>query len=54
LQEKRPFTLNPSFLYRGVLINASSIAPITAVQFAVNGSKIFLKKTKRVKKKMNN
>jgi len=38
LQEKRPFTLHPSFLYRGVIINASSIAPITAVQFAVNGT----------------
>jgi len=38
LQEKRPFTLNPRFLYRGVIINASSIAPITAVQFVVNGS----------------
>ena len=26
------------FLYRGVVINATSIAPITAVQFAVNGA----------------
>jgi len=38
LQEKRPFSVNPLFLYRGVGINASSIAPITAVQFAVNGA----------------
>jgi len=37
LQEKRPFSANPVFLYRGVGINATSIAPITAVQFSVNG-----------------
>jgi len=37
LQEKRPVSLNPLFFYRGVVINSSSIAPITAVQFAVNG-----------------
>ena len=37
LQEGRPVSLSPAVLYRGVVINAGSIAPITAVQFAVNG-----------------
>jgi len=37
LQERRPVPMNPAVLYRGVVVNAGSIAPITAVQFAVNG-----------------
>eukprot|EP00899_Mesostigma_viride_P011610 jgi/Mesvir1/2044/Mv14787-RA.1 len=36
MQERRPIPLNPLHLYRGVLVNALSIAPITATQFAMN------------------
>eukprot|EP00850_Spirogloea_muscicola_P004710 SM000020S06060 [mRNA] locus=s20:857126:859039:+ [translate_table: standard] len=37
IQDKRPISLNPRVLYRGVLINAGSMMPINAVQFGVNG-----------------
>lgn len=37
LQQRRPLVVHPRELYRGVGINAASIAPITAVQFAANG-----------------
>lgn len=36
LQQRRALVLRPSELYRGVGINAASIAPITAVQFGAN------------------
>jgi len=36
LQEGRPLSFTPQFMYRGVAVNALSIAPITAVQFGAN------------------
>ena len=36
LQEVRPIHFTPRFMYTGVVINAASIAPITAVQFGAN------------------
>lgn len=36
LQDGRPVSFNPAVLYRGLLANAGSIAPITAVQFGAN------------------
>ena len=36
LQEARPIKFTPGFMYTGVVINAASIAPITAVQFGAN------------------
>ena len=32
----RPVPLDPRLLYRGVLVNAASIAPINGIQFGVN------------------
>lgn len=37
LQDKRPIPTSPRLFYRGTVINAGSIAPITALQFAING-----------------
>lgn len=36
LQCGDPFTLNPSLLYRGILPNAASMVPITALQVGLN------------------
>ncbi|CAM6105283.1 unnamed protein product [Calypogeia fissa] len=36
IQDKQPISWNPRVLYRGVLVNATSMAPICALQFAVN------------------
>lgn len=36
VQDMRPVHLDPRILYRGVLINAASIAPINGLQFGVN------------------
>jgi hypothetical protein len=36
LQEGRPLQLAPQALYRGYLVNVSSFAPITCVQFGVH------------------
>lgn len=36
LQRGVPFTLNPSVLYRGILANASSMVPVTAIQVTLN------------------
>ncbi|GEM_PF-1164246 len=36
LQRGEAFTFNPSLLYRGILPNAASIAPITALQVGLN------------------
>lgn len=36
LQEGRPIPTNPLHLYRGLLMNCVSIAPITATQFGTN------------------
>jgi len=36
LQQSRPLIVTPRELYRGLTINASSIAPVTAVQFGAN------------------
>lgn len=36
LQEGRPLPVAPRALYRGYVLNASSFAPITMVQFGVN------------------
>ncbi|WP_454785122.1 MC/SLC25 family protein [Legionella sp. WA2024007413] len=36
MQKKEPFTLNPQVLYRGILPNAASMVPITAVQVGLN------------------
>lgn len=36
IQDQRPVPMNPRELYRGLLVNAGSIAPITAVQFGAN------------------
>ena len=36
LQDMRPVPLDPRLLYRGVLVNAASIAPINGIQFGVN------------------
>lgn len=36
LQRGDPFTLNPSILYRGILSNASSMVPVTAIQVTLN------------------
>lgn len=38
LQQSRPLPFAPREMYRGVGINAMSIAPITAVQFAANAA----------------
>ncbi|KCV71155.1 hypothetical protein H696_02105 [Fonticula alba] len=37
VQQSTKIDWRPNFLYRGVVINSASIAPITAVQFGVNG-----------------
>ena len=37
LQQGRPISFSPAVMYRGTLINATSIAPITAIQFGVAG-----------------
>lgn len=36
MQKGEPFTLNPQVLYRGILPNAASMVPITAVQVGLN------------------
>ncbi|KAL3692965.1 hypothetical protein R1sor_006616 [Riccia sorocarpa] len=36
IQDKQPISWNPRVLYRGVLVNATSMAPISAIQFGVN------------------
>ncbi|OEH46355.1 hypothetical protein lpari_02694 [Legionella parisiensis] len=36
IQKGDPFTLNPQVLYRGILPNAASMIPITAVQLGLN------------------
>ncbi|CDZ77763.1 Mitochondrial carrier protein [Legionella massiliensis] len=36
LQNDAPFTLNPRILYKGILPNAASMIPITAVQVGLN------------------
>ena len=36
LQSEQPFTLNPAVLYRGILSNAASMMPITAIQVGLN------------------
>ena len=36
LQEARPIHFTPRFMYTGLVVNAASIAPITAVQFGAN------------------
>ncbi|WP_454780664.1 MC/SLC25 family protein [Legionella sp. WA2022007384] len=36
MQKREPFTLNPQVLYRGILPNAASMVPITAVQVGLN------------------
>jgi solute carrier family 25 citrate transporter 1 len=36
LQEGRPIPRNPAHLYRGLLMNIVSMAPITASQFGTN------------------
>lgn len=36
MQKGDPFTLNPQVLYRGILPNAASMIPITAVQVGLN------------------
>ena len=38
LQSNQPFTLNPTVLYRGILSNAASMMPITAIQVGLNRS----------------
>ena len=37
MQQGRPVSFSPSVMYRGTLVNATSIAPITAIQFGVAG-----------------
>eukprot|EP00871_Galdieria_phlegrea_P003633 jgi/Galph1/4270/GphlegSOOS_G2889.1 len=37
IQDKRPIIFHPKFFYRGLTINIASMAPYTAVQFALNG-----------------
>ena len=37
LQQGRPISFSPAVMYRGTVINATSIAPITAIQFGVAG-----------------
>ena len=37
-QINKPMVWKPSLAYRGVLINAASIAPISGLQYAANGS----------------
>lgn len=37
LQQGRPISFNPAIMYRGTFVNATSIAPITAIQFGVAG-----------------
>lgn len=36
LQQGEPFTLNPRLLYRGIIPNATSMIPITAMQVGLN------------------
>ncbi|KAG0575421.1 hypothetical protein KC19_5G002800 [Ceratodon purpureus] len=36
VQDKQPVVWNPRILYRGVIVNAASMAPISAIQFGVN------------------
>ena len=36
LQESRPIQFTPRFMYTGLVVNAATIAPITAVQFGAN------------------
>lgn len=36
MQQGRPLPMSPAALYRGLLINATSVAPITATQFGAN------------------
>ena len=38
LQQGRPISFSPAVMYRGTVINATSIAPITAIQFGVAGA----------------
>eukprot|EP00656_Telonema_subtile_P038689 TRINITY_DN4390_c0_g4_i1.p1 TRINITY_DN4390_c0_g4~~TRINITY_DN4390_c0_g4_i1.p1 ORF type:complete len:641 (-),score=132.66 TRINITY_DN4390_c0_g4_i1:141-2063(-) len=38
LQYKQPISYSPAVMYRGVAINAGSIGPISAVQWAANGA----------------
>ncbi|BBN00156.1 hypothetical protein MPTK1_1g26850 [Marchantia polymorpha subsp. ruderalis] len=42
IQDKKPISFNPRVLYRGLSVNAGSIAPVSAVQFGVNS---FLEKS---------
>lgn len=37
LQQSQPLSFSPAVLYRGVVINALSMAPISALQFSING-----------------
>lgn len=37
-QDKQPIAWNPASLYRGVIVNAASMAPISAIQFGVHTS----------------
>ncbi|KAL3684991.1 hypothetical protein R1sor_003013 [Riccia sorocarpa] len=36
IQDRKPVSLNPRVLYRGLFVNAGSIAPVSAIQFGVN------------------
>ena len=36
MQRNHPFTLNPAVLYRGIVPNAASMVPITALQVGMN------------------
>jgi len=38
LQQNKPLNYSPAVLYRGVGINVMSLAPITGIQFGVNGT----------------
>lgn len=38
LQQGQPISFSPAVMYRGTLVNATSIAPITAIQFGVAGA----------------
>eukprot|EP00039_Didymoeca_costata_P001454 m.52634 g.52634 ORF g.52634 m.52634 type:complete len:505 (+) comp10807_c0_seq1:193-1707(+) len=48
-QIQQPMSWRPSAAYRGVFMNAASIAPITAIQYAANGwfSILYRKNTKK-------
>ncbi|KAL2653201.1 hypothetical protein R1flu_021329 [Riccia fluitans] len=36
IQDRKPISMNPRVLYRGLFVNAGSIAPVSAIQFGVN------------------